>query len=119
MPEQLVDFKDHAEAIWASVQRERLDDAASASLNPQIVAAAERRPALPVVLDLSHVNYIPSLGLGSLVNLQRIFRKDARRLILVGLQDDVRGTFAATRLDKLFEIQPTFDAALQRLRGEV
>lgn len=119
MPDpSLVVIQAHAAAIWAAVQRPRLDDVSASALNPEILAAAEKQPGQPVVLDLSAVSYVPSLGLGSLVSLQRTFRQQGRRLILVGLHDDVRSTFAVTRLDKLFEIQPTFEAAVARVQGE-
>lgn len=119
MPDQaLLTVQPHAEALWAVVQRPRLDDLAAADLNAQVLACAEQRPGLPVVLDLSAVEYVPSLGLGSLVTLLRALRQQSRRFILVGLRPEVRGTLTVTRLDKLFEIQPTFEDALTRLQGQ-
>ena len=55
-------------------------------------------------------------GLGALVGLMRSLKKEGRRFILVGLQPDLRTVLAITHLDKLLEIQPRLEDALNRLR---
>ena len=89
----------------------------STNCRVDITAAAAEQPKLPVVLDLSQVSFIPSLGLGTLVMLMRNLKKNGQRLLLVGVQPEVRTVFAITRLDKLFEMHANLEAALSHLRG--
>ncbi len=112
-----VSIEPHAEVVWAKVQRSDLDDAALTQLQADVSAAAAQQPKLPVLLDLSQVRFIPSLGLGTLVMLMRNLKKANQRLLLVGVQPDVRTVFAITRLDKLFEMHANAEAALSHLRG--
>jgi anti-sigma B factor antagonist len=112
-----VSIKPHAEVVWATVQRRELDDAALNQLQNDISTAAAQQPKLPVVLDLSQVSFIPSMGLGALVMLMRNLKKNNQRLLLVGVQSEIRKVFAITRLDKLFEMHTNFEAALSHLRG--
>ena len=112
-----VSIEPHAEVVWATVQRRDLDDAALDQLQLEIAAAAAQQPTLPVVLDLSQVGFIPSLGLGTLVMLMRNLKKNGQRFLLVGVQPEVRTVFAITRLDKLFEMHANLEAALSHLRG--
>ena len=112
-----VSIEPHAEVVWATVQRSELDDAALSQLQSEITTAADEKSMLPVVLDLSQVSYIPSMGLGTLVILMRNLKKNGQRFMLVGLQPEVRTVFAITRLDKLFEMHANLEAALSHLRG--
>ncbi len=112
-----VSIEPHAEVVWAKVQRSDLDDAALTQLQVDVSAAAAQQPKLPVLLDLSQVRFIPSLGLGTLVMLMRNLKKNNQRLLLVGVQSDVRTVFAITRLDKLFEMHASVEAALSHLRN--
>ena len=112
-----VTIEPHAEVVWAAVHRRALDDATLDQLQRDTSAAAAQQPKLPVVLDLSEVAFIPSMGLGTLVMLMRNLKKNGQRLLLVGVQPEVRTVFAITRLDKLFEMHASLEAALSHLRG--
>ena len=112
-----VSIEPHAEVVWATVLRRELDDSALSQLQSEITTAADEKSTLPVVLDLSQVSYIPSMGLGTLVILMRNLKKNGQRFLLVGLQPEVRTVFAITRLDKLFEMHANLEAALNHLRG--
>ena len=112
-----VTIEPHAEVVWAAVHRRALDDAALDQLQRDTSAAAAQQPKLPVVVDLSEVAFIPSMGLGTLVMLMRNLKKNGQRLLLVGVQPEVRTVFAITRLDKLFEMHASLEAALNHLRG--
>jgi anti-sigma B factor antagonist len=113
---QAVSIQPHAEVVWAIVQRTTLDDAAIEQLQAQVAAAAAQKPNLPVILDMSGVTFVPSTGLGALVGLMRSLKKEGRRFILVGLQPDLRTVLAITHLDKVLELHPGMEDALQRLR---
>jgi anti-sigma B factor antagonist len=111
---EAVSIQPHAEAVWAVVQAEKLDESTIDRMQEEIVAAAAQKANLPVILDMSKVGFVASAGLGGLVTLTRTLKKDSRRLILVGLQPEVRSLLALTHLDRLLEIQTTLDEALKR-----
>lgn len=70
-------------------------------------------PLRRVVLDLSKLAGISSLGLGTCLDLRR--RADARgaEVILLGLNPHLESLFATMRLDRLFVIEPS-EASLAR-----
>ena len=64
-----------------------------------------------VVIDMSAVAIVPSLALGLLVRLGDQCQSRRQTLRLASLQPQVRRVFAITRLDSVFEICATVDAA--------
>jgi len=73
--------------------------------------AADRKPER-IVVDLAAVEYMNTPGLATLVEALQTARKTKSRLILCGLNQSVRAIFDIARLNTVFEIQPTRDAAL-------
>jgi anti-sigma B factor antagonist len=66
-----------------------------------------------IVLDLTHVPYMDSSGVASLVKLLSRARRQGVRLTLTELRDRVRSVFEITRLVDVFEICPTEAEALE------
>lgn len=66
-------------------------------------------PARRVVLDLSHVTFLDSSGLGALVAVRK-FLSDGRELHLSGLTANVRRVFRLTRMDTVFSLIETAPA---------
>jgi anti-sigma B factor antagonist len=114
---QVISIRPHTDAVIAVLSQPRMDDAIIEQMQEQVTAAAAQGPALPVILDMSQVEYVPSMGLGALVGLMRRLRQDGHRFLLAGLQPEIRKLFAITRLDKLFEFRSNIDDALSHLRG--
>ena len=79
----------------------------AASLN-QMVATKPKQ----LVVDLSQVSYIDSSGLAVLIEGMQNVAAYGGKFSLAGLQDSVRPIFEIARLDQVFEIYPTVDAAL-------
>jgi anti-sigma B factor antagonist len=67
--------------------------------------------AITTVLDLSDVPYMDSAGLGILTNSYVSHQKNGRKLLLVGVNERVQTLFQITKLDQLFSIFPTVEAA--------
>jgi anti-anti-sigma factor len=72
--------------------------------------------ALPVVLDIAKVKYIPSLALGLFVRMANSFRAKQQRFILASPQATVRQVLSITRLDRAMEVQESVETALRALR---
>jgi len=65
-----------------------------------------------VVLDLSKVAIVPSLALGLLVQMANKCRARQQKLVLAGVQPQVRQVFSITRLDRIFQFAESAEAAL-------
>lgn len=77
----------------------------------QMTEAAQRA----VLLDLGHVNFIDSSGLGAIVSTMKYLSPD-RELVLAGLTPMVDRVFRLTRMDSVFAVYPTREAAEDDLR---
>jgi anti-sigma B factor antagonist len=56
-----------------------------------------------LIVDFSGVPYIDSAGLGSLIGAYVSREREARRLVLAGVNDRVKTVMAVTGVDQLFE----------------
>ena len=118
MPEKpVISIEPQADAVYAAVHRSALDDVTCDDVQREVLSAATQKPTLPMLLDLTEVKYVPSMGLGTLVMLNRKLKDSGQRFVLVGVQPDVRNVLSLTRLDQLFEMHPDRAAALAHLRG--
>jgi anti-sigma B factor antagonist len=119
LPLTVVSVQPHEHVTILSVLRRALDTATAATLEVEVTAAVADAPGRPVILDMSKVEFAPSVALGTLLRLAQDLKFFGRRLIVVGLTHKVRGTLQVTRIDKLLEIQNSVDDALTRLAGVI
>lgn len=63
-----------------------------------------------IVLDLHKVEFIDSSGLGAIVAVMKLMPQGAK-LELAGLTSSVDKVFRMTRMDSIFSIHPSADAA--------
>lgn len=69
-----------------------------------------------IVLDLSRVEFVDSSGLGALVScLKRLGPKGG--LAIAGASGTVIRLFSLTRMDRVFALHGTVDAAVDQLRS--
>jgi anti-sigma B factor antagonist len=64
-----------------------------------------------VVLDLARVQFLDSSGLGAIVAVKKLLGPD-RAMDLAGLTPTVEKVFRLTRMDSVFTIHPTLEAAV-------
>jgi anti-sigma B factor antagonist len=62
-----------------------------------------------VTLDLRHVGFVDSSGLGALVAVHNYAEKRGSQLIVKSAPTHVRDLFSLTRLDKLLTVEPDGD----------
>lgn len=91
--------------------REPRIDAAVAVVFKQKMAEMTDHPAKRVVLDLSAVDFLDSSGLGAVVGAMKTMG-EGRKLDLAGLSPTVEKVFRLTRMDTVFRIYPSRQAAL-------
>ncbi|MGY3439017.1 MULTISPECIES: STAS domain-containing protein [unclassified Marinovum] len=98
-----------------TVNADRIDAAVAIQFK-DAMRARTRAPTPRVILDLSRVDFIDSSGLGAIVAAMKQLGAD-RRLDLAGLRPNVDSVFRLTRMDTVFALFPTLDAALMAQAG--
>jgi anti-sigma B factor antagonist len=84
----------------------------SAQFFAETLERALTEEAGDVLVDFSRINYIDSTGIGELVGYLGRFRDSSRKLILINPSDRIRRLLQVARLDELFPIYDTVEAAL-------
>lgn len=69
-----------------------------------------KKPAR-LLVDLSRVNYMDSSGLAVLIDAMQKVQKYGGTFGVVGMQESVRSIFEIARLDQVFRIFPSVEAA--------
>lgn len=71
-----------------------------------------------LVLDLTNVEYIDSLGLGSLLLAHRQMKDYGIPIYMVGIQEMVMNMLKISRMADLFEFTDTVEAALDEIEKQ-
>jgi anti-sigma B factor antagonist len=88
-----------------------IDLARSPVLRNSIRQAQNAKPQR-LIVDLGLVDYMDSSGVATLVEALQVARRSNTKVILCGMKDRVRSIFEIARLDTVFTIVPSRDAAL-------
>ena len=84
----------------------------------QLLSTIESEQGQDLIIDLSQMNFINSLGLGVLVAAQREMKRVQHRLKLVQPQAGVQKMLETTKLTRLFAIYPDTDAAIASAQAQ-
>jgi anti-anti-sigma factor len=76
---------------------------------------ALRSDTASIILDLTDVPYLDSAGLGIIVNAYVARQKSGRKLLIVGANERVGALIKVTRLENVFEVFQSVDAAAAAL----
>lgn len=90
--------------------RGSLDIAGTSSVSVKFIAstAAKRQH---VLLDMSEVDFVSSIGLGMLMQVVRALGSDGKRVVLVAPTPDVAGVIRTLRIDSVMPIADSLEAA--------
>lgn len=103
--------RDNAQVVIP--QGKRLDAATSTSLKSTLVDFINDG-AIRIVIDLTDVEFIDSSGLGAMISIFKTIG-DEGEMALCGINQTVMSIFRLTRLDRIFQIYPTTEDAVQAL----
>jgi len=109
-----------------AIESKRIASYESAELmGAELIDAVQREEAIKVVVDLSRLEYMSSVGYGPLISLRTSIRNAGGRLVLCGLSPVIQQMFEATRLlinpnspGSLFEFTDTVANAVTKLSIE-
>ena len=93
---------------------ERIDAASAIQFKDAIRAATADGPAR-IVLDLGHVKFVDSSGLGAIVSSMKHLGA-GRKMDLAALNPDVDKVFRLTRMDTVFTIYKDLNTATGQVR---
>ncbi len=96
--------------ISVTVLEDRIDAATAIQFKEKMRDATKDGPQR-VVLDLARVQFLDSSGLGAIVAVKKLLGPE-RTQELCGLTPTVEKVFRLTRMDKIFTIHPSLDAAV-------
>jgi anti-sigma B factor antagonist len=86
-------------------------DLSCASLLRQRLSQIQDGRPRRLIIDLSEVPYMDSSGVATLVEAMQIARRNGSKLVLCRLQEKVRSIFEIARLDMVFTIVDSIEAA--------
>ena len=75
-----------------------------------LLAAIEQRPS-KLMLDLSKLSYVDSSGIAAFLEAMQSVESYGGRFYLVAVQEPVMTIFETSKLDEVFRIVPSVDAA--------
>ena len=71
-----------------------------------------------VVLNLENLRSFKSMMLGVLINFQKRLKDQGKGLKLCSVDADVLRVFELTKMNQIFDIQPTENAAIKSIQGK-
>jgi anti-anti-sigma factor len=94
-----------------------IDLSSAPGLLDSLLSAALASDHAQVVIDLRHVTFIDSCGLGAIVETHRRLALDGSHLVIVRPSGLVRRLFETTGLDSMLDLRPDWSDADGAARG--
>ncbi len=101
-----------SDATVITVLAERIDAGSAIRFKDSVRTLSEKAPER-VILDLAHVNFIDSSGLGAIVAIMKLLDPQ-HRLELASLSPTVEKVFRLTRMDSVFLIHQNAQTAVKK-----
>lgn len=92
--------------------RRIVDHDAIAEISQQLDSLLEQRPGLRVLINFSSVDHLSSSALGFLVSFTKRLAESGGHLKLCNIRPAIYEAFVITRLNRVFEIHDSTQAAL-------
>lgn len=112
-----IDTTAYADTLVATPQG-RVDHRSAAELETALAPWLQAGRVHSLVIDLSGVEYISSVGLRVLMIAAKKMREQQARLAVAALQSVVAEIFAISRFDRILEVHASLDAALAKSTAE-
>jgi anti-anti-sigma factor len=103
------------EALIVSLNLKGANEATVTGVFDEVLEAARTAGGTPVVLDLSQVSFLPSHAIGCVIRVYKTCVGIGQAFAVTGVNDDLRKVFTEMRLDTIFTIYPTPEAAICEL----
>ncbi|WP_291169810.1 STAS domain-containing protein [Gimesia sp.] len=109
-----VDIEEVSDVTIAKfIDKKILDEGNIQIIGTQLFGLVDEDGRKKIILDFSNVEYLSSAALGKLITLDKKVKKAKGKLKLCSIRPDIYEVFAITRLNQLFDIAETQEAALE------
>lgn len=92
-----------------------LDELSISIISEKIFALVAEKPQARIVVDFANVDHMSSSALGMLITLHKRVREKNGQLRLCNIRPSILEIFTITRLNEVFQICPTREAAIQEV----
>ncbi len=92
--------------------RNLLDEASIHQIGGEILQLVESAAVPKILIDFQDVDHLSSAALGTLITVNNKVRQKEGQLHLANINPQIYEVFAITKLNKLFKIHESADAAL-------
>jgi len=110
-PDMMIEVEKHANATLVKPSGD-IDLSRSPELRHQLMAVWQDQPT-KMIINLAEVPYMDSSGVATLVEAMQHSRKTDTPLVLCNLQERVRSIFEIARLETVFTITDSVEAAIE------
>ena len=93
------------------LERNILDASAIREIGDQITQVIDQTPNPKVLISFENVEHLSSAALGALISINHHSRQKGGQLRLAEIDSQIQEVFAITKLDRVFQIYQTADAA--------
>jgi anti-sigma B factor antagonist len=97
------------------IDRNILDEANIKLIEEDIMKIIDGEPQPKMVISFADVEHLSSAALGTLITVNNKIKARSGRLRLADIDPQILEVFVITRLNKLFDIHPSSEAALKSL----
>ena len=80
----------------------------------ELLSLVDKEGKKKILLDFSGVDFISSVLLAALINLDKKMRATGGKLAMCGMRPEIFELFCITKLDRLFDIHDDLQAALSQ-----
>ena len=95
------------------VDKKILDETNIAEIGNQLFGLIDEDGRMKIVIDFTVVEYLSSAALGKLITMEKKVKAASGQLKLTNIRPEILEVFTITRLDKIFNILSTTEAALE------
>ncbi len=114
-PNMTVEYVSEDVIVATLVNEKILEESQIQALESSFLPLIEENNPAKLVVDFSNVRFLTSSVLGLLIRLSKKIYESGGVLRLCGIQPKIYEIFKITRLDKVFDIYPTRQEALEGL----
>lgn len=114
-PHMTIEYENEEIVVATLTDEKILEEAQILALESSFMPLIEENSPLKLVLDFSNVKFLTSSVLGLLIRVSKKIYESEGVFRLCCIQPKIYEIFKITRLDKIFEIYPTRQDALEGL----
>ena len=102
-------------AVVTLTHKKILDESDIQAIENSLVPLIEQTPGIKLVLDFKEVQFLSSAVLGLLIRISKKIYESNGQFKLCNINDKIFQIFTITRLDRIFDIFKTQEAAINSL----